>query len=43
VRIFEDNVNFPLLPAYVDDLQTKITDAVKEVTPDMLCHAWEGI
>jgi hypothetical protein len=36
------NVYSPILPRNVDDLLTRITGAVAEVTPDKLRHTWEG-
>jgi hypothetical protein len=42
MRIFKDNMYVPLLPAYVDDRQRRITCAV-EGTQYMQRHMWEGM
>ena len=36
----KDRVYVPPLPATVDELQERITAAVKSVTPDMLQRVW---
>ena len=39
----KDRVYVPPLPATVDELQERITAAVKSVTPDMLQRVWSEL
>jgi len=39
----KDRVYVPPLPATVDELQERITAAVKSVTPDMLHRIWSEL
>ena len=39
----KDRVYVPPLPATVDELQERITAAVKSVTPDMLERVWSEL
>jgi len=39
----KDRVYVPQLPVTVDELQERITAAVKSVTPDMLQRVWSKL
>jgi hypothetical protein len=38
-----DRVYVPLLPANLDDLQERVTEAVNSITPDMLQRVWSEL
>jgi len=42
-RYMKDRVYVPPLPVTVDELQERITAAVKSVTPDMLQRVWSEL
>jgi hypothetical protein len=41
--VVKDRMFIPPLPANVAELRTRITAAVAEVTPEMLCSLWQDI